>query len=222
MRRLALILGVSLAILAPGVSTPAAAFPMRFGGAGGHGFIGGHVFSRSFRPPPFIPRPFIRRHVFGRFAVPVPVPIGIYGAWPPFYGYPLPYYGYPSVYGATYDPSQLGAYDAPAAYAAPEPQPIRFASPPPPPMPDVVEYSTGRYQLRGDGTTTAYRWVWIPNPPPAPPAQSGPADAGAAPSQPSPGRLYRWTDDQGVVHLTNLWQTVPPQYREQAKHPQTS
>ena len=35
-------------------------------------------------------------------------------------------------------------------------------------------------------------------------------------------RLYRWTDDQGVVHLTNLWDEVPPQYRQQVKPPQTS
>jgi hypothetical protein len=32
-------------------------------------------------------------------------------------------------------------------------------------------------------------------------------------------RLYRWTDDQGVVHLTNLWDEVPPQYRQQVKPP---
>lgn len=28
----------------------------------------------------------------------------------------------------------------------------------------------GRYVLRGDGITTAYQWVWIPNPPSTPPA----------------------------------------------------
>jgi hypothetical protein len=41
-------------------------------------------------------------------------------------------------------------------------------------------------------------------------------------SAPPPARLYRWTDDQGVVHLTNLLEEVPPQYRQQAKPPQTS
>jgi len=32
-------------------------------------------------------------------------------------------------------------------------------------------------------------------------------------------KLYRWTDDQGVVHLTNLLDQVPPQYRQQVKPP---
>ena len=85
-------------------------------------------------------------------------------------------------------------------------------------MPEVVEFSTGRYQLRGDGAGMAYSWVWIPNPPPAPPADG----QSIPPVQPPPARLYRWTDDQGVVHLTNLWEEVPPQYRQQVKPPQTS
>jgi len=217
MRRLALILGVSLAILATALPTPARAFPMRFAGAQGHLFAGGPRFARSFAPP-FIRRPFFRGRRFGGFALAVPVPIGIYGAWPPFYGYP-PYYGYAPAYDAsTYYPSQA-AYDPPPAYAPPEVQAIPPVSPP---MPDVVEYSTGRYQLRGDGTTTAYTWVWIPNPPLEPPAQSGADDASAPTTRPSPGRLYRWTDDQGVVHLTNVWKDVPQQYRQQAKHSQTS
>src|SRR2546427_5342754 len=38
-------------------------------------------------------------------------------------------------------------------------------APAPPPMPSVVEYPHGRYELRGDGVTAPYAWVWIPNPP---------------------------------------------------------
>jgi len=46
----------------------------------------------------------------------------------------------------------------------------------PSPVDRVVTYPEGRYELRGDGTTTApYFWVWIPsgvttipNPPPLP------------------------------------------------------
>lgn len=218
MRRLALILGVSLAILATGLPTPARAFPMRIIGARGHLFPGGPRFAHSFAPP-FIRQPFFRGRRFVGFPLAVPVPIGVYGAWPPFYGYPPSYYGYTPAYDAsTYYPSQA-VYDPPPAYAPPEVQAIPPASPP---MPDVVEYSTGRYQLRGDGTTAVYRWVWIPNPPPEPPAQSGADDASAVATRPSPGRLYRWTDDQGVVHLTNVWKDVPQQYRQQAKHSQTS
>src|SRR6266699_556761 len=39
-----------------------------------------------------------------------------------------------------------------------------------PVQPRVVQYPHGRYALQGDGITTAYQWVWIPNPPSAPPA----------------------------------------------------
>ena len=53
--------------------------------------------------------------------------------------------------------------------------------PPPAPAtyPTVVQYSHGRYELRGDGFQTPYQWVWIPNPPPPPPLP-------AAPPAPSP------------------------------------
>lgn len=34
---------------------------------------------------------------------------------------------------------------------------------------NVVRYAHGRHVLRGDGVTTPYQWVWIPNPPPPPP-----------------------------------------------------
>lgn len=55
--------------------------------------------------------------------------------------------------------------------------------PPPasPTYPTVVQYSHGRYELRGDGIQTPYQWVWIPNPPPPPPP---PATAPAPPSAP--------------------------------------
>ena len=230
MKRLALILGLSLAILATGVPVSAQGMRMRlggfggagFGGAGFHGFMGGrfaggHGFGRPIAPP-FARRPFFGKR-FGRFAFVLPVPVGFYGAWSPFYGYP---YGYPPPY-ADYPV----AYDLPAAsQTAHDPPPLLYtpsavrAIPPvpSPPMPEVVEFSTGRYQLRDDGSGTAYSWVWIPNPPTAPPA-----DAQSTPPAPPPHtRLYRWTDDQGVVHLTNLWDEVPPQYRQQVKPPQTS
>jgi len=55
---------------------------------------------------------------------------------------------------------------------------------PPAPMPTVVQYPHGRYELRGDGITVAYHWVWIPNPPPPPPPpiSSTPPSYSAAPS----------------------------------------
>jgi hypothetical protein len=172
--------------------------------------------------PPFVRRPFFNGRRFDRFAFVVPVPVGFYGGWSPFFGYPYGYpYGYPPPYGGypiAYDLPGASpvAYDPPPVYAPPVAQAIPPV--PPPPMPEVVEFSTGRYQLRGDGDGTAYSWVWIPNPPTAPPADA----QSVPPAQPPPARLYRWTDDQGVVHLTNLWDAVPLQYRQQVKPPKAS
>jgi hypothetical protein len=71
----------------------------------------------------------------------------------------------------------------------------------------VVEYSDGRYELRGDGVSVPYRWVWIPNPPRAPPPTSSKPDV----------RLYGWTDEHGVVNVTDRLDRIPARYREQAK-----
>jgi hypothetical protein len=63
-------------------------------------------------------------------------------------------------------------------YAAPPvvyaPSPATYApAPPPPAIKREVVYAHGRHVLLGDGVTTAYRWVWVPNPPagtpPSPP-----------------------------------------------------
>jgi Domain of unknown function (DUF4124) len=109
--------------------------------------------------------------------------------------------------------------------------PVAYAPPPayapagaigPAPMPTVVQHPHGRYELRGDGVSVPYRWVWIPNPPSPPPAQVDPpaAPSGAAPSDPPrvrrPAELYRWTDEQGVVHWTDRRDAVPEQYRKRA------
>jgi len=122
------------------------------------------------------------------------------------------------------------AYDSPVVYAQPVNAPVGISPVPPPPQaPSVIPYETGRYELRGDGMTTPYTWVWIPNPPPPPP--SGPPTA-AAPGAPPfsddapPGghhsQLYRWTDEQGVMHLTDRLESVPRQYRAQAKQTPSS
>jgi hypothetical protein len=61
----------------------------------------------------------------------------------------------------------------PVAYAPPS---AAYApAPPPPAVKREVVYAHGRHVLLGDGATTAYRWVWVPNPPagtpPAPPVR---------------------------------------------------
>jgi hypothetical protein len=106
-------------------------------------------------------------------------------------------------------------YVAPTVYVAlpvtvPAPAPVA-APPAPPSTPSVVEYATGRYELRGDGASAPYTWVWIPNPPPVPPETPS---ATASPG--SSGQIYRWTDDQGTEFWTNRLERIPEPYRSRA------
>jgi len=127
------------------------------------------------------------------------------------YGAPLTYYDSPD----TYAPSPVyvpppSYYSAPAAYGPSGGTITAVPTPPPPPTQNVVEYPHGRYELRGDGLSTPYTWVWIPNPPAPPPAPPG---------TDSSSQLYRWTDEQGVEHWTDRLNSVPPQLRSQLKRP---
>jgi hypothetical protein len=92
------------------------------------------------------------------------------------------------------------------------------------PTPALVELAEGWYQLRGDGTTTPYRWVWIPKPPasPAPEAAAPPLQGADGPARPaearagdSRGQAYQWTDDRGVTTWTNRLERVPKRFRGQ-------
>jgi hypothetical protein len=109
-------------------------------------------------------------------------------------------------------------YAAPAGYVSPPPvdQPAAaVATPAESPVPRVVEHATGRYELRGDGTTTPYQWVWIPHPPSAPPEAAPPStrEPGATDRMPS----YRWTGEDGTIFLTNRLDRVPESHRAQAR-----
>ena len=106
------------------------------------------------------------------------------------------------------------AYGPTPAYAAP-PAPIY---PPPQLQQDVdlqreVVFPTGRYVLRGDGITMPYTWVWIPNPPTAPPGGAAP-DSGARDGERA---IYAWTDGNGVTTWTDRLSRVPPEYRASAR-----
>jgi len=164
------------------------------GGVDGHGH--GHMHGVPFPPPH-------RRFVPGY----------------PSYGYALPY-SYGSSYGLPY------FYDSPDPAPAPPASysTVYVAAPPAvPPALRVVDLATGRYELQGDGVYAPYTWVWIPNAPAAPPAPEPPPPPPAAPPAPPvataptparPNQLYRWVDADGVVHLTDIPETVPAQFRK--------
>jgi hypothetical protein len=210
------VLALSLAAMLAGVLAPAAvlADPGRQGGPHPHGGrpVGmgpgpgpGHFPQHRQFHPPFVP------NVYPRFPYSSPY----------FYG--RGYYAPPVVYGSSlgygYDYGSSSGYGPPPAPASI----TTFVAAPT--RPSVIEYSTGRYELRGDGISTPYVWVWIPNPPPPPAsAPEWPTATRAAPPPPPAGetpsprrsQLYRWVDEQGVVHLTDNPDSVPAQYRKPA------
>ncbi len=165
----------------------------------------------------FTARPFVRHHPFfhhHRFFRGF-VPFGALGST---VVYVAPSWGCSDFYGygspcASYDPYSY--YPPPVTHTSVPPGPGTMATvvlapaPTQPPPPNVVEFPSGRYELRGDGMTVPYTWVWIPNPPSAPPST-------AAPSA-SRNQLYRWTDEEGVLHATDRLEVVPPKYRSQAE-----
>jgi hypothetical protein len=231
MKKGPIVAGISLALVASFALPPIAAAGGRVGGhafagrVGGHGFVGRPFASHGFVHHPFVGRPFFPHHFFRPF---VPFGVGVAVIAPPLYAYAAPpaYYSAPPYYdSSSYAPPV--SYAPPATYAPPAGGTISVA-PSPPPMQTVVEYPNGRYELRGDGVTTPYKWFWIPNPPPAPPSappSSAPPAGAPTPGDPPSGphsKLYRWLDSEGTVHLTDSLDSVPKQYRAQAKQAPSS
>jgi hypothetical protein len=83
-------------------------------------------------------------------------------------------FGFPWAYAA---PAYYPPYSYP--YASPGYAPVSVQAAPAPaaawaPAQGEVVYPHGRYVLTGNGASVAYRWVWVPNPPPGqPPAPPG-------------------------------------------------
>jgi hypothetical protein len=101
-------------------------------------------------------------------------------ATPAYYapGY-YPWYGYPGAYGsvasytvASYPVGYYPAYRATYSYV-PAPTPVAWTGA------RVVQYPHGRYELRGDGLTVPYAWVWIPKATPPVTRPDGPEGGGA-------------------------------------------
>lgn len=196
--------GVILAIAAAAVAVaPVDALAQRVGGGARSGSHGGSHRGVHHRGPGG--RSFAHRPFGGGFIVFAP---------PLWYGSDLSYDPGPA-YAPAYGPAVYGPGVGGAVALAPSP----------PPTPSVIQYPSGRWELRGDGLTIPYRWVWIPNPPTAPPSAppSGaepvapPPPASSRPEPPGNTRIYRWTDGQGVLHLTDRLDTVPERYRAQAR-----
>ena len=132
-----------------------------FNPGGFQGFNPGDV-GRSFMPPRF------SKHgrATGGYL------IGGYAA-PFYYGSTL---GDPLLYDtAVYAPAPV--YTAPPVYV-PVMVPVASSALSAAPVgPSEIEFPEGRYVLRGDGVSSPYKWVWIPNAPAAPPASSSPPTA---------------------------------------------
>ena len=78
-------------------------------------------------------------------------------------------------------PGAPSAYSAPApTYSAPPAHVQQTYAAPASAQPTVFQYPHGRYELRGDGITTAYQWVWISNQTIAPPPLGAPSAPSAA------------------------------------------
>ncbi len=147
-------MGRILAVLLVAVFLVASAAPAAH--AGGHGPGRGVIGLVAFAIfAPFIIVGEVLAHTVPRVVVVAPAPV--YYPPAPVYQAPPVYYSPPPVYSAP--PAAHQAYAAPASA-----------------QPRVIYYPHGRYVLQGDGVVTAYKWVWIPNPPiPPPPAGPPPA-----------------------------------------------
>ena len=123
--------------------------------------------------------------------------------------------GTPSVIVTTTPSPPVIVESAPIVLAPPSmvtASPIALPAPATLPTATLVDHPDGWYQLRGDGATTPYQWVWIPKPPgpPASRVESTPVARDAR------GPAYQWTDDRGVTTWTNKLERVPKRFRDQA------
>lgn len=150
MRRILAVLLVVTCVVA--LASPAAH-------AGGHGAASVAIGLATFALfAPFI----IVSEVLVHAVPPYRAPAVVVAPPPLYYAPAATYYAAPPAYGAPPVYAAAPAYANPA-YSAPASA-----------QPRVVQYPHGRYVLQGDGITTAYQWVWIPNPPGPPPTATPP------------------------------------------------
>lgn len=138
-----------------------------------------------------------------------------HGAFAPFVG-TSGFIGGSSVIVAS--PALPVVVDASPVLYAPPPMwaPVALPAPATLPTQTLVDHPTGWYQLRGDGATTPYTWVWIPKPPAAPAPPTEPTRLADSNVRDPRGPAYQWTDDKGVTTWTNRLERVPKRFRDQA------
>ena len=225
------VVAASLALAMGVLVAPGSALAQRAQGFHDSGPVAGGTtlgVSRSvavpFPPQRFVPRQFIRPSF--PFAVIAGAPAVVYAASP----YDPAYYP-PAYYDPAVGYSAPMSYSPPVSYTAPSGT-VSFAADP---TQNVVQFPTGRYELRGDGVSTPFTWAWIPNPPTSPPPVAPPAlpavpaasptrepHSGGSQSPARVGHLYRWIDEQDVVHWTDRLDAVPERYRSRVKQPTPS
>jgi len=120
-------------------------------GNSGHGY-NSHRYGQPHYYQPYYYQPYYYRPYYWPYYYRPHYFSGFYFG-PPAYvvtpGYLAPAYASPG-----YDPgAPPGFYSAPSA----------------PELQREVVFPEGRYFLQGDGDTVPYHWVWVPNPPSAPP-----------------------------------------------------
>lgn len=231
MKRRSIAFTVSVVLMASvGLTSTAIPGEQFHGGpmAGGHAIVSPPIVPHGFFGHPNFPHHFVAappQHPFFPHRVGPQrfVPSGVIGGpviayasttvYPPPIVYAVPVLPYAA---GDYADNGSGNYNSPAVYNPPAGGTAAVVAAPAP-MSNVIQYGTGRYELRGDGLTIPYTWVWIPNPPPAPPSAVPTGAIVPGDSPPSHGQVYRWIDTQGVLHMTDRWESVPPQYRPQAK-----
>ena len=167
MRKALAIVGSALALaaLAPIASEAAGAMGMSSSrGQQGASFRGQNFRGQNFHGQNFRGHPFPNnRSNFNRFR----------HYWPYYYQSYYPYYSsfYPYSASPSYAPQQNYDYfGAPSGYGAPQGYGYLDMAPAPQVEREVF-FPEGRYVLLGDGDTTPFRWVWVPNPPTAPPSE---------------------------------------------------
>jgi len=195
--------GVAVACVALGPATAAAQHRGQ-----GHHAVGRHnVGARSFGHQHFHRRPGGARLIVAAPFFPFSYYSSSFDYSSPMDDAPAPAYYPPPMYSGP--PAYAPA--VPTAYAPPPPQPPRQQDVDP--MQRDVVFPSGRYVLRGDGIETPYTWVWIPNPPTAPPGGAAPG-SGARDAERA---VYAWTDGSGVTTWTDRLSRVPPEYRATAR-----